>query len=176
MALTYKRCWSRQQIRDAKAFIIAHAESIADNIPGFCDQATTNEAMALMSPEHLIYTVACDGDAVVAVHAVQEYRGEREPGHKYEGITWGVAVYTADPTYDHIPLFWNMMQLLARDVMAEGDGWATTVAAGPAVEYLLTLPWADRAGEPQVDDRGVAMQTVFGVAQTPRAMVEVARV
>jgi hypothetical protein len=44
------------------------------------------------------------------------------------------------------------------------------------VAYLMTMPWADRTDEPQVDVRGVEMQTVFGTVGTPRPMIEVGRV
>lgn len=164
--LNYKRCWSREQIRNARAFILDHAVSLADNVPGFCDQPTRAETETLLSVPEMIYTFALDGDAIVAVHAVKQ----REQGR------WTVVIYTADPAYDHLPLFWNMMQLLASDVMTEGDEWRTTITAGPAVEHLLQMPWTDGADEPQEDDRGVLMQTVFGTVGTPRPMVEVARV
>jgi hypothetical protein len=180
MDLSYRRAWSRDEVRAARTFFLDNWRPASEAVPGLCVDTTSQDALDAVSedlPGEVVYHAAFYRDEIVAVHCLRDLASEDHDlmaeDSRLRGARWWIVGYGSNPAYEPIALYWNMMQTVARDVMDEGDQWVAQQPVGRVVQYLLTLPWVDYADEPYYTENGTHVCHVFGTAGVPRALRDV---
>lgn len=161
MALTYERCWSREQIRDARLFFFANFAQKDENSVG-CGPGTDQTLMTRLIDEHyvdrIIWLTARDGDAIVAAYVVAtENPGPDRP-------RWRILGLALDKSFDQEELYLNMMIAVAEIVMAPGDRWVTAMPPGPPVDFTLASPFGESSS---VLPTEIPLVNVIGIVPDP---------
>lgn len=139
--LTYHRCWSGEEKREARRFLIDHPTAPPGAI-GCTTDAPLPPEQVTASESVWDFIVTKDGDLIVAVHAFSFEAGQDRPTFVHPEHYIRVWVASLHPDYEPGALFTNMMiavaTLLPWDV---SQTWFSIVPDTPAVAAMAAGPF-----------------------------------
>lgn len=164
MALTYERCWSREEIRDAKRFSLDNFRRPTPDAIGCAEDMTRVYFEAQYAREDLIWVTAKnEAGEIAAAYCVQPH------AEAMTGCFLRIISLAVSPAYQPDPLYFNMNVALRYLIPWPGPDAANTWYAVFPYSAALTYIQGTAFGEGMtVEDAPVAGLAVVTALRPPQ--------